>query len=78
MCINFSTATLGTESLALCLVLEKGLKARFLLGKLLGAKDLLDLGILRLGLGLAILHKGRELVLVRLLAKLAVVHLCLF
>jgi hypothetical protein len=67
--------SLTTEALALSLLLEESLEAGLLLGNLLRAQNLLHLGVLRLRLGLALLDKGRELVLVGLLARLAVVHL---
>ena len=67
---------LAAEPLTLSLLLEKGLEAGLFLCDLLGAQNLLDLWVLCLGLDLAILDKGRELVLGRLLARLAVVHGC--
>ena len=62
------------EALSLSLLLKKSLEARFLFRNLLGAKNLLDLGILRLRLGLAVFNKGRELVLVCFDSVLTVVH----
>lgn len=65
---------LATQRLTHRLFGQKEVISSLFLCQLLGTQNLLYLGVLSLRLGLAVLDKSRELVLVRLLAELAIIH----